>query len=664
MKSGKLIRGLTLLLVFLSGASRDSNAQPVAGSVDLLESIDPQRDGVAGTWMRQESSITSVGGNQPMLVLPDAPPAQYRWTVVLERLSGSGSMNLVLAVGDQQTMLVLEGFDKQCSGLNLVSGLSADRNATTTIGPIFRSGTPTTIVCTVRPTDITVQCNDKTIIHWVGSSSQLSLDRRFWSAVPANRLAVSAFGTDVRVRISKMTLERLGKEVDATARLVPDGSNRAGPTSPPMVVAGGTSGAGSQGTALRPVESAKESASPGTAPHPAEPGTPVNSGLTEVAIDRTQSVALVEHPLGTGTGFVVGSNLLVTNAHVVECAFVEEMRVNFPADGDTQHRPTRIVYKNAVCDLCLLEIETDKPAIPIAPQHSLSPGEPVVLIGNPSINEDVMLRNAVTSGTMGALMRISSYDFFQINAEVNPGSSGGPVLNADGELIAVVALKATKEGAGEIREAVSKLDASFATQFGQTGQRGGMAFGIPVVAVQRALRDVGGQRDGQVVQLNGRHRAETLFQRMTMLGALHLLELQAKVPDAVRRQAIQVRRGGQRGRSLNGTGSDSQVELMPEAVAERLEQILQGDESRTLMRVCWADLDVQLAKLHSTPSADRQTVKQLEELLASVKQSKEKAQRPPRDYRTFSRTVRELSDQMKHLIEDLSTRLHAEEPAF
>ena len=135
-----------------------------------------------------------------------------------------------------------------------------------------------------------------------------------------------------------------------------------------------------------------------------------------------------------------------------------------------------------------------------------------------------------------------------------------------------------------------------------------------------------------------------------MLVALHLLELQAKVPDAVRRQAIQVRRGGQRGRSLNGSGGDSQVELMPEAVAERLEQVLQSDESRTLMRICWADLDVQLNKLRSTPSADKQTVKQLGELLASVKQSKEKAQQPPRDYKTFCRTVRELSDQMKNFI--------------
>ena len=71
----------------------------------------------------------------------------------------------------------------------------------------------------------------------------------------------------------------------------------------------------------------------------------------------------------------------------------------------------------------------------------------------------------------------------------------------------MVALKATKKGEAEIREAVSKLDVSFATQFGQTVQRGGMAFGIPVVAVQRALRDVGEQPNGQVVQLNCRHRA-------------------------------------------------------------------------------------------------------------------------------------------------------------
>ena len=98
------------------------------------------------------------------------------------------------------------------SGLNTLSGRTANRNQTTRRGPIFRAGAPTMIVCTVRGASIHVSCDGKEVINWSGSPEQLSLDRRFWSKVPPERLAVTIYESNVLWRVSESWLEGIPSE--------------------------------------------------------------------------------------------------------------------------------------------------------------------------------------------------------------------------------------------------------------------------------------------------------------------------------------------------------------------------------------------------------------------------------------------------------------------
>lgn len=188
-------------------ATEPQPADDLAGAIDLLQRIDLNRDAVAGEWTMNQSAAESTGGRS-ILSFPFKPPRNYRWRVIVERVKGVGGINLVITVGDRQTMVVLEGFrEKLASGLNTVSGRTADVNETTWRGRIFSTGTPTTIVCTVEGPNVRVACDGQEIINWSGAETALALDRRYWANVPPERLAVAIYDSSVLWRVSDSTLE-------------------------------------------------------------------------------------------------------------------------------------------------------------------------------------------------------------------------------------------------------------------------------------------------------------------------------------------------------------------------------------------------------------------------------------------------------------------------
>jgi hypothetical protein len=360
----------------------------------------------------------------------------------------------------------------------------------------------------------------------------------------------------------------------------------------------------------------------------------------------------------------VGKNQLATNAHVVAGCFADEIQVHFPAAGEQRPRPKRILYYNEVSDLCILEFDTDWPAIPLSPTHTLEPGERVVIIGNPSLVGGMMLRNAMSGGTLSALMHIDGYDFYQIDANVNPGSSGGPVLDHNGNLVAVVAMKATDDGEVEIREALQQLDADFAERFKQTGERQqGIAFGVPVSGVSHAMSEIKGQVEARTVDVNARHMAQTLFERMSLLGALYLLEMQVNAPDTVRQQALELQFKGPPARSSRLPKKKQRVELMPAGVASRIAIALQSERVRTLIRVYSNRLDERLGELRDIRGADDATVGHLAGLLKLVNQAERMSDHPPADYQRFSQSLIGLNDDIGELIEETAGAIEDDESA-
>jgi putative serine protease PepD len=150
---------------------------------------------------------------------------------------------------------------------------------------------------------------------------------------------------------------------------------------------------------------------------------------------------------GTGSGFVVSSDgLIVTNAHVVDGA--SQVAVKIGTGGD--QLPAEIVGIDASRDLALLDVDaSDLPALQLGDSSELEVGDATYAIGNP-----YGLDHTLTTGVVSALDRqLQAPDgatisgAIQTDAALNPGNSGGPLLDASGKVIGVNAQIAT--GGGE-----------------------------------------------------------------------------------------------------------------------------------------------------------------------------------------------------------------------
>jgi len=174
-----------------------------------------------------------------------------------------------------------------------------------------------------------------------------------------------------------------------------------------------------------------------------------------------------------GTGFIVGTNLIVTNKHVVGDGAAEYKVID---SEDTEYAVTKI-YRDPVNDLAILEVQgMSQPALPLGDSEQIRVGEDVIAIGT-ALGE---FRHTVTTGVISGLGRgIEAGDGFskietlegviQTDAAINPGNSGGPLLNSRGEVIGVnVAVTAGAQNIG-FAIPINVVKASV-TNFNETGQ--------------------------------------------------------------------------------------------------------------------------------------------------------------------------------------------------
>ena len=135
---------------------------------------------------------------------------------------------------------------------------------------------------------------------------------------------------------------------------------------------------------------------------------------------------------GRGSGFIIDANgTLVTNNHVVKGARSLTVMLN---DGTTL--PAKIIGRDPRTDIAVLKIDAGHPLpyIQLGNSADVKPGEWVVAVGNP-----FGLGGTVTAGIVSAVSRDigdGPYDqFIQIDAPINEGNSGGPLLTQDGKVI-------------------------------------------------------------------------------------------------------------------------------------------------------------------------------------------------------------------------------------
>ncbi len=138
-----------------------------------------------------------------------------------------------------------------------------------------------------------------------------------------------------------------------------------------------------------------------------------------------------EMPRGVGSGFIIsGDGYLLTNHHVVDGA--DEIYVTLT---DQREFKGKLIGSDRRTDIALVKIEASSlPRLTIGDSNKLRVGEWVIAIGSP-----FGLDNTVTAGIVSAKGRDTGdyLPFIQTDVAVNPGNSGGPLLNMRGEVIGI-----------------------------------------------------------------------------------------------------------------------------------------------------------------------------------------------------------------------------------
>ncbi len=138
-----------------------------------------------------------------------------------------------------------------------------------------------------------------------------------------------------------------------------------------------------------------------------------------------------EVPRGVGSGFIVSADgFILTNHHVVDGA--DEILVTL---ADKREFKARLIGSDRRTDVALVKIPaTNLPSLKAGDPNKLRVGEWVLAIGSP-----FGLENTVTAGIVSAKGRDTGdyLPFIQTDVAVNPGNSGGPLLNMRGEVIGI-----------------------------------------------------------------------------------------------------------------------------------------------------------------------------------------------------------------------------------
>jgi serine protease Do len=171
--------------------------------------------------------------------------------------------------------------------------------------------------------------------------------------------------------------------------------------------------------------------------------------------------------MGYGSGVILSNDgFIVTNSHVIEQAQNIKVILN-----DKREYEARLVGADPSTDLALLRVEADNlPYLTYGNSDDLKLGEWVLAVGNP-----FNLTSTVTAGIVSARARnlginadqYSIESFIQTDAAVNPGNSGGALVNQQGNLVGINTAIASR-----------------------TGSYTGYSFAVPVTIVQKVVEDL------------------------------------------------------------------------------------------------------------------------------------------------------------------------------
>lgn len=161
------------------------------------------------------------------------------------------------------------------------------------------------------------------------------------------------------------------------------------------------------------------------------------AGIVDKAI---KSVVAISTDVGIGSGAIIDSDgYIITNRHVIDGATQGAAKTS-----DGNFHQVRIVAKSDSFDLALLRIDGQYPALSFGNSDSVIVGSRVVAMGSPA-----GLEFTVSEGIVSAKRKIGDFDYIQTDLSMNPGNSGGPLIDPRGDIIGINTLKLTGfEGLG------------------------------------------------------------------------------------------------------------------------------------------------------------------------------------------------------------------------
>jgi S1-C subfamily serine protease len=159
-------------------------------------------------------------------------------------------------------------------------------------------------------------------------------------------------------------------------------------------------------------------------------------GYVDIVEEVTPSIVTIKARMGLGSGVVLRSDVVVTNAHVVRDS--REATVTL-ADG--QDSPAKVLATDKMTDLAVLRTERTDLPVPKFRTDVPQPGERALAIGSP-----LGFQHSVTAGIISGLHRDipgaatqnpSLVDLIQTDASISPGNSGGALLDAAGRVVGI-----------------------------------------------------------------------------------------------------------------------------------------------------------------------------------------------------------------------------------
>ena len=217
-----------------------------------------------------------------------------------------------------------------------------------------------------------------------------------------------------------------------------------------------------------------------------EPGLPPEDPFYEFFRRFGDPRAQLPPTRGEGSGFIISADgYILTNAHVVEDAREVTVRMT-----DRREHHAKVVGIDARTDVAVLKIDATKlPIVRIGDPQGLKAGDWVFAIGSPFGFE-----NSVTAGIVSAIARSlgDTYTpFIQTDVAVNPGNSGGPLFNLQGEVIGINSQIYSRTGGYQGVSFAIPIDVAMnvKNQLVATGrvQRG--RIGVVIQEVNQALAD-------------------------------------------------------------------------------------------------------------------------------------------------------------------------------